>query len=234
MKLQTIAAITIIGLVATAPVQAQIINGDFGSGLTNWTSIGDVSIQSGAAFLTTASSLSDDDAPSASGAFNLSAINVVPSSGGLDAFSGLALDALDPNPDSLVFAFEGSALKQTFTVAAGEVLSFEWRLFTNDPIADYAYVVINGVKTDLGLSALAATVSSPFAFESGLNVFSQVFPSAQTVTLSVGVVDVNDFSGTTALSVDNVQVVPEPSALGLGLVAAAGLLARRRQRQAHA
>lgn len=228
MKLHQLAALTLTGLVAALPSHAQVLNGDFSSGLTNWTSMGDVSVQAGSAFLTTASVAFDDDAPSLAAAFNYSGIAAAAASNELDVFSGLAVDALDPDPGSLIYAFEGSAMKQTFNVAAGDVLSFNWKFVTNDVAADYAYVVINGVKSDLGVSSSAATPSSPFAFESSMGVFNQFFASAQTVTLSVGVVDVNDFSGTTALLVDNVQV-PEPNAVGLGLMGAVALLVRRRR-----
>jgi hypothetical protein len=52
----------------------------------------------------------------------------------------------------------------------------------------------------------------------------------------LGVLDVNDFSGTTALSVDNVQVtaIPEPSTVACLLLGLGGFLNRLRQRKANA
>jgi len=226
MKIPTLAALTLASLATALPARAQVLNGSFSLGLTSWNALGDVSIQSGSAFLTTASLL-DDDAPSLAAAFNFSGTAAVASSPDLENFSNLAPGALDPNPNSLIYAFEGSALKQSFTVAAGDVLSFQWELLTNDPLADYAYVVINGVKTDLGTSALATTPGSPFSFVTGVNTFSQTFASAQTVNLVFGLVDVNDFSGTTALRIDNVQAVPEPSLAILSALGLFGLACRR-------
>jgi len=230
MKIETIAIIA--AAFAALPAQAQVLNGDFSSGLTSWTPLGDVSVQSGAAFLTTASVTFEDDAPALAGAFNFSGTAAADSTNILDTFSNLSVGALDPDAGSLIYAYEGSALKQSFTVAAGDVISFQWQFLTNDPLADYAYVVINGTKTDLGQASLAGTPSSPFAFESGVNTFfSQVFPSAQTVDFVVGVVDVNDFNGTTALQFDNVQIVPEPSTAMLALVGLLGLAGRRRSNE---
>jgi len=232
MKIESIAILTVAAAFAALPAQAQVLNGGFSSGLTSWTQLGDVSIQSGAALLTTAAVNFEDDAPASAGAFNFSGIAAADSSNSLDTFSNLSVDALDPDAGSLVFAFEGSALKQTFTVGAGDVIFFQWQFLTNDPLADYAYVVINGTKINLGQASLASTSSSPFAFESAVNTFSsQAFPSAQTVDFVVGVVDVNDFNGTTALQFDNVQIVPEPSSAMLALAGLLGLAGRRRSRE---
>jgi len=233
MNLKALALLSLAGFSLSGAAHAAITNGGFSSGLTGWTTTGDVSVQSGAAFLTTASTAFDDDAPSLAGAFNSSGNAAVDTTGVLDAFSGLGVGALDPDPSSLIFAFEGSALKQTFSVNAGDTLSFDWQLVTNDPAADYAYVVINGAKTNLALASIASTASTPFAFESAASLFSQTFATAQSVTLGLGVVDVNDFSGTTALRLDNVTLtpIPEPSTAAFGLLAAAAMVRRRRARQ---
>ncbi len=231
MNLTKLASITLIAVSATGTARAQITNGSFDTDLIGWTAVGDVSAFLGGAFLTTASATNEDDAPAAAGAFNESGLDAIVASNGLDVFAGLPVDSLDPDPGSFIYAFEGSGLTQTFNVTAGDVLSFDWKLFTNDPGADFAFVAINGIRTNLAESSLANSVSSPFAFESAGSVFSQSFATAQSVTFTFGVADVNDFSGTTALLVDNVQVVPEPSALSLGLAAASALFARRRARK---
>lgn len=243
MKVRTTITTTALALLAAGlglaviPGHAQIINGDFANGLAGYTTVGDASIRDGGAFLTTATLVNQDDAPAAAGAFNFSGAPAVDSTDNLDLFAGLASGALDPDPNSFVFAFEGTGLKQVFNIPAGQAISFQYRLFTNDPAADYGFVAINGALSVLDLASSATTASTPFAFEGGLNTFfSPVFASAQSVTLAIGVVDVNDFNGTTALFVDNLQIVPEPSTVVLGLVAAAlaGIVGRRRKRSVRA
>lgn len=224
----------VIGAIAlySAAAQAQIINGSFSLGLTGWTLAGDVSNQLGTAFLTTASLL-DDDFPAANGAFNFSGTAAVSSAPALESFSSLASGALDPDPGNLIFAYEGSAMKQSFSVGSGDTLSFQWKLLTNDPLADYAYVVINGTRTVLSAASAATTPSSPFQVETPFSVFTHTFTSAGQVELSVGVLDVNDFSGTTALQIDNVSLaaVPEPGFSTLCLMGIGSVLGLRRQRR---
>ncbi len=220
-----------LALLTSAP--AAVVNGNFASPLsTGWTTLGDVSIQSGAAFLTTSTVLDQDDPPAPAGTFNFSAAPAVETGipGGPEEFAGLATGDLDPEPGAGNFAFEGSVMKQTFNVPAGEFLTFDWQILTNDDANDdYAFITINGVLTVLGTQAVATTGSTPFARESVTSTFSRGFPSAGPVTLAFGIVDTGDFNTTSALRVDNVALVPEPSATILATLLAAGLLVRRRR-----
>jgi hypothetical protein len=233
MKLRkSLSAALFLSTLATAlTAQAGVLNGDFNAGLTSWSSLGDVAVSAGAAVLTTAS-LDADDAPAANAAFNISGSAAAPvgTPGGLEDFAGLALGALDPDPAAGTWAFEGSALAQTLTVQAGDSLSFDWTFTSNeDPLTgmnDYAFVLIGDVLTVLGDVAGGATGQH----------FSYAFSSAGNVKLVFGVVDVNDYVGTSRLGIDAVRIeasqsVPEPGTLALGL---GGLLvgaARLRSRQ---
>lgn len=118
-----------------------VTNGNFSNGLTGWAALGDVAVQSGAVWMTTASVAYEDDYPASTGAFNVTA------------------------------------------------------------------------------------ASSPYAFSTGVGGFSYTFANAGVQRLSFGVVDVNDYSATSALWLDNVSVTPVPEPkdwmlmlAGLGLV----------------
>jgi len=207
-----------------------VTNGDFTVSLAGWDAVGDASVQSSVALLTSAYDAGDD----ASGNFNFSGNPAVDTQvDGLETLAGL-------NANALGNAWDGSLIKQTFTVNAGDTLSFQWNFLSNEVGAefsqpDFAFVVINGALTQLG--GVAQATLSPglngFAAQTGWNTFSQTFANADTVTLALGVVDVNDTVTTSALMVDQVTLsaVPEPGALmllGAGMVFSGWSQRRRR------
>ncbi|MDO8962286.1 MAG: PEP-CTERM sorting domain-containing protein [Methylophilus sp.] len=209
-----------------------VTNGSFSDGLNGWSALGDVNLQAGAILMTTASVDFEDDYPEAAGAFNASGTAAAETGvvGGVENFIGVAMGTLNVGED---FAFEGSVLKQTFNVNAGDTLTFNWNFFTNEAStgADYAFVSINGALTTLATPLDAANSSLPYAYTTGFQTFSQTFNTASSVTLAFGVVDVNDYNVTSALWFDNVAVVPEPETYamllaGLGLL---GFASRRKQ-----
>jgi hypothetical protein len=207
---------------------------DFTSGLSGWTAGGDVVAAGGVAVLTTASATFEDDIGES---LNLSGTDplIVGDAGGLEDFTGVAIGSLDPDIEAN--ATEGSALRRSFAVQAGERFSFDWNLATldTDPglAKDYAFVVIEGQRFDLGRAADAQqAAASPYAAQTGWMHFEYVFAQAGNVNIAFGVVDVTDYSVSSRLSLDNVSIsaVPEPHAYalllaGLGL---AGFAARRR------
>ena len=223
---------TAISLAFASQAMAAITNGGFtGNSLTGWNTLGDVTTQSGGAFLTTASLDFQDDFPEDAGTFNASGTTAYDvANGGFEVFAGLNAGDLD-TPD---FAYEGSLLKQAITVNAGDTLSFSWNMFSNEggessPNSDYAFVVINGVLTKLSPASNALIPSVPYDFSTGASTFSQSFASASTLTLAFGVVDLTDYGVTSALWLDNVKLVaapvPEPETYamllaGLGFIVA--------------
>lgn len=226
----SLCAVSVAFLLASQ-ANAQISNGDFSGGLTSWTSYGDASVDLGSAFLTTAASGSLDDAS----AFNVSGSAPLEANiaSGLEESSGLAIGALDISTSAT--AVEGSAISQTFSFASGLTqLSFNYNFFTNEgDNLDYAYFAINGTKVSFATVASATNASSSYAYETGVQNAVQVFTSSGTVILSFGVVDINGFDVSSAVSIDNIILtsIPEPSAyatlvgsLALGFVA----LRRRR------
>ena len=237
LALKTSLIAATVGLLFAGNAMAAITNGGFaGNSLTGWSILGDVTTQSGGAFLTTAS-LAQDDFPEDAATFNASGTAAYDISlGGFETFAGLNTGDLD-TPD---FAYEGSLLKQIITVDAGDTLSFNWNMFSNEngealPKSDYAFVAINGVKTTLSSATNTLIPSVPYDFSTGASLFSQTFANAAQINLVFGVVDVTDYGVTSALWLDNVKLVaapiPEPETYamllaGLGVV---GAMARRRK-----
>lgn len=226
----------LMALVATASVShaatAVPFHDSFDGGLINWTTTGDVAVQSGSAVLTTAYTTEQDDFPLAASALNLSGNPTVMAGGDLELFAGLAAGALDL--DSLSQATEGSAMKATFSAAAGTTLSFDWQITTRDATAgqDYAFITINGALINLASAGSAtAAATGDYFTQTGVAHFEYVIPAGGDYTVTFGVTDVGDYSGTTALRIDNVNMtVPEA---GSSLLALAGLslAAFRRKRQ---
>ncbi len=244
MKQTSFAALSAIALaLAAGSANAQIANGNF-NGLGGWSTAGDAaSVAAGGSHLVLTNAYADgsDDADGIDR--NLSHQNPWPTGGGdgsLEQFVGVAGGAFDPDPADFVQAIEGSAASQTFTVAGGSHLSFQWDLATTqtdgDPtLADVAFVVIDGKVITLAntLAATSALAGGDYATETGWADWSTTLAGAGSHTIAFGVVDVGSASNTSALSVTGVSVssVPESSTLtmfgaGLGLLA---MLQRRRR-----
>ncbi len=158
--------------------------------------------------------------------------------GALEQSVGLPVGGLDLDPINQ--ATEGSSLSRTFTVNAGDVLSFDWQLLTRDNNnADYAFLTINGQELTLA-SASDATLAADglYLTETSPSTFQYVFTSAGTENVSFGVTDVGDYAVSSALVLDNVTVgaVPEPNLSGVALVALCvlGLVHHVRRRTAQA
>lgn len=236
MKLK--ALIPALALSFAAPfASAATFSDTFDTGLSGWTALGDVALVNGTVALTTASATFEDDIGLA---LNLSGHDplAVGIPDGLEQGLSLPLGELDG--DALSQATEGSALVRTFSVTAGDRLRFDWMLSTVDTAdsgfgLDYAFVVIDGQRIDLGTAASATpSGNAPYAAHTGWSTFEYVFTGSGSVTLGVGVVDVLDYTASSQLQLDNFSIaaVPEPETYtmliaGLGLIGAA---ARRRAR----
>lgn len=230
-------AITLVSLFAAHAATAAGSPTDFDGGLTGWTSFGDVALPAAGASqqaaLTTASFTFDDDVGLGPGALNLSGQEPGAAGFDLEAFVGLAPGGLDL--DAATMATEGSALRRSFSVSAGDRISFDWLLATRDTDIglDYAFVVIDGQRLDLGSAADASqTGAAPYLVQTGSSRFEYTFQRGGEISVAFGVVDVLDYSATTALYLDNVAIsaVPEPSTAALLLGGAMLLTAARRRR----
>jgi hypothetical protein len=140
----------------------------------------------------------------------------------LEIFLGLSAGALDGlgNGD----AKEGSAIKQTFTANAGEVLSFRWNFLTNEqtPGADARYndfVFVTLISVNTLANTYSNFINAPFVSgfdeQTGFQTFSQVLPSSGNYTLGIGVIDVTDTLGASGLLIDDVRLsaTPEPGTM---------------------
>jgi hypothetical protein len=211
-----------LGLVlATQAAAAPLANGSFAAGLSGWTLVGDGIAEESLpgqwnAIITNAYNDGQDDPTN----FNLSGAQVA-TADQVEAAAGLTPLALGDT------ATEGSVLKQTFDVQAGDMLTFHWGFTPFDgTVPDLAFVAIQEGAATTSLSVLA---------DGGIGAsgnFSRSFAAAATVTLSVGVVDRDDTYGSSWLAISNVLVnpVPEPESYTLLLagLALVGGLARRK------
>jgi len=219
------------------PLLAAVINGGFAGDFTGWSGTGDVLLDDGTlggsgptegtyqALLTTAGTLTDG--------FNLNFDDPLKDAvvvGNMETFLGLS-GAL-----SGFGAVEGSAIRQSFTANAGEVLSFNWNFLTDDAglSDDFAFVLIDGSLTTLSdaNSLLLGPSGGFFLDETGYYTSSHTFGTSGAHTLAFGVVDAPDNIGASGLLVDNISLtaVPIPGTLllmGSGLAGLIGFLRKK-------
>jgi hypothetical protein len=194
----------------------------FLSGFGSWSLIGDTTLVDEVAFTTSAFALGTDDATNQ----NVSGIDPAPL-GDLEEFVGLTFDGFSLAGFDVS---EGSALKQTFNLSAGEVFSFDWEYLTNDLIGDFAFLVLDGTLVPLADST-TAIAGGAYGFSHSVAGTYVSDPAAADgmVTLALGVADTGDFSASSALRVPSINAVPEtgPGIASLGAVALLGACRRR-------
>lgn len=233
-RLMSSGVVSLIGLtslgVASPSYAASISNGSFEAGsFTGWSTIGNTRLETAfgggptegsyQALITNSSgSVSDSD---------------------LETFLGLGAGSLFDLGNGILT--NGSAIKQTFTANAGDVVSFSWNFLKEQEsdlvYNDFAFASLNSLST-LASSLTSSLVAfsapdSTFNQQTGFQASSFTIQTAGTYTLGLGVVNVTDTSGDAGLLVDDVSVkpVPEPSSilgtLALGAVGVWSLLKRR-------
>ena len=218
---------------------ATIINGGLETGdFTGWTTIGETSTETSAF----------GSGPT-EGTFQalLSTGGTTFADSTIEAFLGLEAGSLDNLGNGN--ATQGSAIRQTFTAEAGDVLTFDWNFLTNEalplPFKDFSFVSITSLS-ELADTTFPSSVSSPttqFFTETGFKPFSFKIPTTGTYTLGIGVTDTVDNTTDkedniidSGLLVDSVKLVsvPEPPSmlgvLAFGALGAVSVL-KRKQRQ---
>lgn len=192
---------------ASTPISS-IENGSFETGdFQGWNTIGDTSIETDSlgifppdgtyqALISTGDS---DAGGSVEDADLEEFLDLVP--GTLDGLSGSD-------------AFEGSAIKQTFTVEAGDIVSFDWNFLTNegtpsDTFNDTAFLNVNGFTfelADTGSTFVDAAGVDEFSEQTGTQTLTFAIANAGTYTIGFGVVDVGDAIVNSGLAIDNVAI----------------------------
>ncbi len=184
-----------------------IENGSFETGdFQNWRTIGDTSIET-------------DDLgifPS-DGNYQALLTNGYSDAGGSVVDSDLEefLDLAPGSLDGLVGgdATEGSVIKQTFTVEAGDIVSFDWNFLTNEATPsstfnDTAFLTVNGFTLELadtGATFVPAPDVDEFNEQTDTQNLTFSIATAGTYTIGFGVVDVGDAIVDSALVIDNIQ-----------------------------
>ncbi|EAR59938.1 hypothetical protein [Neptuniibacter caesariensis] len=147
----------------------------------------------------------------------------------LENFAGVLPGYLDSA--SGLDVVEGSAIKYTADVKAGQSITFDWIWESDEPAAgitynDFAFVSLS--QSGL-ITPLLATVLNDGALSTGS--FSWTAIADGFVTYVIGVVDVNDDVVGSKLTVSNLSPVPVPAAallFGSALLGFAGFSARRK------
>ncbi len=202
--------------------------------LTTWEKSGDVKINSQSQIdLSTDGLVADDEELGANnGDFNFSGETAsMVGFGGLEDFLDIEASSLDVEG----FAYEGSAIKTNLTVNAGDRLIFDWQFFTNEtstvlaeelhPLNDYAFLLVNGEIEKFADYQQATNPSPLFDRQTEIETFDYTFTVGGIYPIALGVIDVDDFSITSALSVENIRLepIPEPlTVLGVGTAIALG------------
>ncbi|NEP33635.1 PEP-CTERM sorting domain-containing protein [Moorena sp. SIO3B2] len=234
----TVSLVSAATLLSANPALA-IVNGSFETGDFNpWATIGDTSIET-AEF---GSGPTDGDFQ----ALLTTGVGSVPVSD-IETFLGLTAGSLAtiPNLPNVDTPTEGSAIQQTFTAYAGDILTFDWNFLTNEftsslnpedfnglPFVnpevfnDFSFVSISQMVDGLAdtNSPLFIESLTPFFEETGFQSFSYTFETSGTFSLGFGVLDEDDDIVDSGLLIDNVQLtpVPEPASI-LGLLALGAL-----------
>lgn len=230
------ALLTAAALLPSA-ASASLANGSFNQGLTGWTTLGDVAVQGHTLVLTTASAIFEDDAPLAAGYFNVSGQEAggIGIPGGLEDFVGVPLGSLDPDPiEHTVALYEGSAVRQSVWVNAGDTLSFRWNLLTADQDMPDAALLFLGSQAPVTLTTADMALDETDLLadgqisvrQTGYQLYSHTFTQAGTVMLAWAVADHGDYIGSSQLMLQDIAVtaVPEPGTVTMVLAGLAMML----------
>ena len=181
---------------------------------------------------------------------------------GIESFLGLTPGSLAFVHPSGSASIEGSAIKTTFFATKDQIVSFSWNFLTTDPAyfgyEDFALVSsLMGPSQNVliladtfsflfpstaafsnnGCSSLCSgslTIPDPTSMQTRYGIHSFTIPTTGTYTLGFGIITAGDDEGDSALLVDNVSVVPEPSSIVLLLLGLVGLVWWRRSQMASA
>lgn len=209
--------------------------------LTTWDTFGDGSLSPNQALLSNDAIQNDDfDLGLPSGSFNFSGVPAGDNfTGDLENFLGLVDGTLDQEGE----AYEGSAIKTSLTVQAGDILTFNWNFLTNETASilqpnrgrfqDFSFLQVGNNLIKLANVNQIIAVSNPFDGETGSQTYNHTFTQSGTLTVAFGIADIDDYLVSSGLSVTQVQLktgeaIPEPlTFLGVGTAIALGTAFKR-------
>ena len=186
-----------------------IENGGFEFGtFRNFRTIGNTSIET-----------ADFGSGPSEGTFQALLTNGVSDSGGsvvtsdIEEFLDLAPGLLDGLGNGDVT--EGSAIKQTFTADAGDILTFDFNFLTNEDATslfnDFAFFTVNPFTLELADTTDPTSLDDPlgsanFSAATSFETVSVAISAPGTYTLGFGVVDAGDSIVESGLLLDNIQL----------------------------
>jgi hypothetical protein len=237
-------ALLFLTLVLPSLAHAVTINGGFDSGTVGWNFAGDFSVETGSygppgdpkLVLTTAP---DSQPPLGTGAVAPTAITTL--------LGITATELADNDPDSTpggIDAFEGSAATQQFVVGSNASLSFEWQIFTDEttfgtPFPDFLLFHVHNLAGTFSVTQLVTDLLSesvngnlspsptPYDSQTVVNSLTVALNGPDTYIMGFAIFDVTDNHFDTAVAIDNVTLVPEPSGVALATSALLALGAAR-------
>lgn len=243
MRTQLLSILVAIIMVASAaPTMAAPINPSFETGnFSGWSTFGQTSVVTNASFNITPTDGHFEALLTTGGSAG--------STAGLESFLGVSPGAL--NTLIGASAFQGSAIKQTFSAAPGEKISFNWNFLTNECpsfrtnppnnfFRDTSFAIVSVLYNKLAdtndVATFFAAPGTGFNEQTGYKNFTTGPLIGGPVTLAFGVFDVGDSAVDSALVIDAggtpTAVTPEPATLMLLGTTLVGLgMARRRHRE---
>jgi hypothetical protein len=151
--------------------------------------------------------------------------------------ASLGLDMADFIAMAQGVPVNGSAITQSVTVNAGDVMSYKWNFLSDeldeDPeFNDFTFLVVDGdayLLTSKTLGTFGATAALGFDGETGWQNGNFTFTAGGSHEIGWASVNVGDAGHNSVLLLDSIVIpVPEPASLGVIGIGALMLLRRRR------
>lgn len=219
---RTLTAAGLLSLASAVAHAAPLNTWQTAGDVTQNTQLGAISLGSTSYLLGTANLNAADDAPLPAGALNLSSQNPLETAD-LTAAIGLPGSSLDDETNGH-FAYEGSAMFNTWNIQAGDTLSLDWRLFgqintSAMPTPDAAWLILGNTAIKLADIDSLRTVNNTW-LDSGTQHISHTFTQTGPMKIGFVVADVDSYDTTSVLALQNIGLtaaVPEPEGVALAL-----------------